>query len=149
MANKEEKPKPTFDNLAEEVQARLKAYGDHNLLEQFAMFMGTAQVLELSLKQLLHHKYNIDFERIENLTLGQVAGKLEKNGLRPDFIQLLKSVVEYRNYITHSLLVDQIMLHELGAGNARFGRRDFEKGIYEVEQLWLIYQWSENHNAWD
>jgi hypothetical protein len=36
----------------------------------------------------------------------------------------------------------------LGAGKARFERRELEKGIYELEQLWLLFEWTEAHGGW-
>jgi hypothetical protein len=77
-----------------------------------------------------------------------VARLLRERGLRPDFIGLLESVVAHRNHIAHSLLASQVMLHSLAAGDARFERRALERGIYELEQLWFLYEWTEEHDAW-
>ena len=112
------------------------------------MFMGLAQTLEISLKQLLHRRYGVELESLENASLGQVKGQLRDRGLRPDFVGLLHSVVGYRNHIAHSLLANQIMLQSLGVGNARFERRELEKGIFELEQLWFLFEWTEEHDAW-
>jgi thiamine phosphate synthase YjbQ (UPF0047 family) len=43
-------------------------------------------------------------------TLGRTTTELEKNGLREDFINLLRSLVEYRNYIAHELLFDDALI---------------------------------------
>jgi hypothetical protein len=77
-----------------------------------------------------------------------VARSLRERGLRPDFIALLDSVVRHRNHIAHSLLVNQEILHTLGAGDARFERRVLERGIYELAQLRYLYEWTEEHDAW-
>ena len=136
------------EQIQTEVKRRLEKYEKLNFFEQFAMFMGVVQVFEISLKQLLHRKYEVAFENIEHATLGQVAGQLRDRGLREDFMVLLDSVVSYRNHIAHSLLANQIMLQSLGSGEARFERRELEKGIYELEQLWFLFEWTEENNAW-
>ena len=130
------------------VHERLKRYDSLNFFEQFAMFMGIAQLLEISLKQLLHRKYAVRFENIERWTLGQVARSLKEHGLRADFTSLLDEVVKHRNHLAHSLLASQMMLESLGAGDARFEIRELQKGIYELEQLWFLYEWTEEQNAW-
>ncbi|WP_447600552.1 hypothetical protein [Nitrospira sp. Nam80] len=143
-----EEPSLTHKQIQAEVLKRLEKYKKLNFFEQFAMFMGLAQVFEISLKQLLHRRYGVEFEKLERATLGQVTGQLRDRGLRPDFIALLESVVGYRNHIAHSLLANQIMLQSLGAGDARFERRELEKGIFELEQLWFLFEWTEEPNAW-
>ena len=40
------------------------------------------------------------------------------------------------------------MLESLGVGDARFEIRELQKGIYELEQLWFLYEWTEEQNAW-
>lgn len=143
------KPSLTNEDIATEVARRLKRYENFNFFERFAMFMGTAQLVEISLKQLLHRKFEIEFERLERLTLGQVAGQLKHLGIRPDFLGFLESVVHYRNHMAHSILANQIMLHSLGAGDAYFEQHELDKGIYELEQLWFLYEWTEDHDSWN
>jgi hypothetical protein len=46
------------DEIQREVFKRLKKYNKLSFLEQFATFIGSAQILELSLKQLLARRYN-------------------------------------------------------------------------------------------
>lgn len=58
------KPSLTNEDIATEVARRLKRYENFNFFERFAMFMGTAQLVEISLKQLLHRKFEIEFERL-------------------------------------------------------------------------------------
>lgn len=141
-------PSLTADEIQAAVHQRLKRYESLNFFEQFAMFMGIAQVVEISLKQLLHRKYGVEFDSMERSTLGQVARSLKDHGLRADFTSLLDSVVQHRNHIAHSLLANQIMLQSLDAGAARFEIHELQKGIYELEQLWFLYEWTEEHNAW-
>lgn len=139
---------------AEEIQAivfkRVEKYDSLSFLEQFAMFIGKAQVLEMGLKGLLVRKYGFELEQIEKLTLGQTTRQLEKSGLRVDYIALLKAVVEHRNYIAHELLVNNAIINTLLDGESgHFGIRELQHGIYELEQAILLYDWTEEHNAWD
>jgi len=135
--------------IADAVQQRLQKYEDLTVLEQFGMFMGTAQLLEAGLKQLLVRRYKYDLERIERWTLGRTVRELKARGLRSDLIRLWESVVEYRNYIAHELLLNDAMLRSiLGGDSGKFELRHLEKGIYELEQLVLLYDWCEAHNAW-
>jgi hypothetical protein len=146
--NEADPPSLSAEEIQSDVTKRLKKYEGLNLFEQFAMFMGVAQVFELNLKKFMHQRYGIDFDRLDRTTLGQVARSLRDRGLRPDFLKLLDSVVEYRNHIAHSLLVNQFILTELGAEEARFERRELEKGIYELEQLFFLFEWTQENNAW-
>lgn len=139
---------------AQEIQAivfkRVKKYDSLSFLEQYAMFMGKAQVLEMGLKSLLVRKYSFEPEQIEKLTLGQTTRELEKYGLRADYIALLKRVVEHRNYIAHELLVNNAILNSLLDGESgNLGAREFQHGIYALEQAIFLYDWTEEHNAWD
>jgi len=61
---------------------------------------------------------------------------------------LLDSVVEYRNHVAHELLASQFILTSLGASEARFETRILDRATYELEQLWFLYEWTEQHNAW-
>ena len=74
-------PSLTADEIAAETSSRLKRYDGLNFFEQYAMFMGVAQLLEISLKQLLNRKFGVPFESIERSTLGQVARLLKERGL--------------------------------------------------------------------
>ena len=129
---------------------RLKKYAKLNFVENFAMFMGVAQLLEFSLKGLLHRKYGIDRDSIQRWNLGRTARVLKERGLRADFCALLDSVVRYRNYIAHDLLTNEAMLRSLLCGDAaRFEIRHLEKATYELEQLMFLYEWTDEHEAWD
>ncbi|MDH3692106.1 MAG: hypothetical protein OEU36_21935, partial [Gammaproteobacteria bacterium] len=81
------------DEIAAAVQEKLQEYERLSPLEQYAMFMGKAQILELGLKGLLARRYNVPPEEMENWTLGRVKNELEQRELRPDFISYLQGVV--------------------------------------------------------
>lgn len=143
-------PSLTTDEIRSGVGERLARYENLNLLEQYAMFMGTAQILEYSLKGLLHCKYAVDRESMERWTLGRTKEALQKQGLRGDFIALLNSVIGYRNHIAHEFLANEIALRSLLGGDAgRLEVRQLHKGIYELEQLMFLHNWCEAHDAWD
>jgi hypothetical protein len=131
------------------VRQRLLKYEDKSLLERFALFMGTAQVLELSLKALLHRKYLVPFENSELWTLGRTARELKERGLRGDFCILLNSVVAYRNYVAHELLANEALRRSiLRTPNCGREPKELSKAIYELEQLALLHDWCEEHEAW-
>ena len=111
--------------------------------------MGVAQILELGLKSLLVRLYSYDIKAVSEWPLGKAKSELKQHGLRPDFISLLEGVVEYRNYIAHEFLVnDAILKCILASDSGGLDLGNLEKGIYELEQVMLLYDWCEEHNAW-
>jgi hypothetical protein len=127
---------------------RLKPYDKLNVLEQFAMFIGKAQLFELALKQLLARRYDYEFDDMERWTLGRTVRELKECGLRKDFVVLLESFVERRNFIAHELLASKALFTALSGTTARFVTRPLEHGIYELEQVMFLHDWCEKHNAW-
>ena len=150
MTEKQDGPQMDADEIKKQVGKRLEKYKKLNFLEQYAMFMGTAQVLEFGLKKLLCRKYGYDLEKLERWTLGSTKNALQQCGLRTDFILLLKSVVKYRNHMAHELLVNDAMLKAiLGGDSGTLETRELSKGIYELEQLVFLHDLCEEHDAWD
>lgn len=144
------KPKAlTGKDIHRAVFKRVAHYDNLNFLEQFAMFMGKAQLFEIALKQLLARRYDYEFDQIERWTLGRTARELKERGLRKDFIDLLWSVVEHRNFIAHELLASEAFVTALTGKTARFVRRPLVHGIYELEQIMFLHDWCEKHNAWE
>jgi heme-degrading monooxygenase HmoA len=76
---------------------------------------------------------------MEKWPLGTTAKELKKFGLRQDFIFLLESVVQYRNYIAHELLVNDAIIKAAVGKSGRLERRHLEKGIFELEQLMVFH----------
>lgn len=138
----------TVKDIQQAVSKRLVHYDKLNLLEQFAMFMGKAQLLELAMKQLLARRYDYEFDDIERWTLGRTARELKQYGLRKDFVALLESVVKHRNFIAHELLASKALVTALTGTTARFVTRPLEHGIYELEQIMFLHDWCEKRNAW-
>lgn len=137
------------EEIREWVANRLEKYKSMNTLEGFAMFMGMAQVLELRLKQLFSAQTNSDLEDSEKWTMGKTITALAKNNLRPDLIELLRSVCEYRNYIAHEYLANVVMLHDLLGGNiGRLEQKYFDQAVYKLEQVTVLFDWCEENHAW-
>lgn len=144
----ENDPSLSGEEIQKQVQEKLEAYKDLSVLGQYAMFMGKAQILEFGLKGLLTRKYEVPSESMEKWTLGRVKNELEQLGLRPDFIKLLKRVVDYRNYIAHEFLVSNAITQSLASFSERKLYGDFFRAIYELEQIIILYDWCEEHNGW-
>jgi hypothetical protein len=154
MTDKMDTPEMNREEIREGVNKRLKKYENLSFFEQYAMFMGVAQVLEFGLKKLLETKFDYNLEEMETWTLGRTRAELQKNGLREDFLTLLKSVVDYRNYIAHEILANESLMNGLLAelqieGRFTKNHRILTKAIYELEQISLFFDWTNENNAWD
>ena len=145
----EDNPLLSAEEINNAVEKKIEGYEGLSFLEQYAMFMGKTQILEFGLKGLLARKYAVPFESMEKWTLGRVKNELSKKGLRPDFIAYLDSVVDYRNYIAHELLVNNAITMSLANFSNRKLYGDFFRALYELEHIIILYDWSEKHNAWD
>lgn len=136
------------------IEKGLKKYKNLGFLEEYAMFMGVAQLLELGLKNLLVHKFNYYPEELEWKSLGQTKKELKKVKLRPDFLKLLESVVDKRNYIAHEILANRGLYLAI-AGDKMPKKyydkeyRTLRKAIYELEQLVFVFDWTNQNNGWD
>lgn len=78
------------DELRNRIFEQLVPFDKMSFLERYAMFMGKSQIIEMGMKRLLRDRYGIQGTTLEKLTLGQVITQLEGNGLRNDFIEILK-----------------------------------------------------------
>ena len=142
-------PSLSGEEIKELVHKKLRAYEDFSVLEQYAMFMGKAQILEFGLKGLLTRKYGIPTESMERWTLGRVKNELKQKGLRADFIAFLDSVVDHRNYIAHEFLVNNAITKSIANFSDRKLYGDLFRAIYELEQIIILYDWCEEHNGWE
>lgn len=138
----------TQDQIKEMVSARLTEYEDMSPLEQYAMFMGKAQVLEFGLKGLLHRRYNVPLDSMERWTLGKTKEELKSKGLRADFIAYLELVVQHRNDMAHAFLLDLAITRSLAAFSDRKLFGDLFRASYELEQVMIFYDWCEENNGW-
>lgn len=132
------------------VERRLEKYKGRNLLERFAMFMGMAQLLEITLKGLIARSYGVEIESMERWTPGRVSSEVKQREFRQEFTTLLDSVVGYRNHIAHDSLANEFMLRErIGGKETRCEQKHLDRGIYELEQLLFLYQWTDERGGWD
>ena len=136
-------------NVIELAFERLAKQGDLSFLEQYAMYMGKAQILEMGLKGVLIRKFNYEEETIDKWTLGRIANELKENNIREEFTAFLDGVVEYRNYVAHEILADDALIKSLtnGKGMTKPSRL-LSKAAIELEQLMIMYDLCQEHDAW-
>lgn len=136
------------EDIKELVQAKLEEYKELSVLEQYAMFMGKAQILEFGLKGLLSRMYGVPSDSMERWTLGRTKNELRDKGLRPDFISYLESVVNYRNDMAHEFLLNNAITQSMANFSECELYGDLFRAIYELEQIIILYDWCEENNGW-
>lgn len=136
------------EQIKAEVFAKLDQYKDRSALEQYAIFMGKAQILEFGLKGLLARKFNVSHEEMERWTLGKAKNVLRDRGVRPDFIRLLESVVGHRNNMAHEFLVNTEITRSLANFSDRMLYGDLFRALYELEQIIILHDWCEINDGW-
>lgn len=136
------------EQIKEEVLAKLDQYKDRSVLEQYAIFMGKAQILEFGLKGLLARKFNVPNEEMERWTLGRTKNELRDRGLRPDFIGFLESVVAHRNNMAHEFLVNTEITRSIANFSDRKLYGDLFRALYELEQIIILHDWCEENDGW-
>ena len=149
MSDEQSGDEPLLENLSALTMEKVQQYESMDLLQQFAMFMGKAQILEIVLKNVLARKYGHDLEKMERWTLGRIRVELTKCGVRPDFLGFLQSLTELRNFVAHELLAAEMLLHDAVGETGRLNVKHLHKAIFELEQLLLIVEWQEQNDAWD
>lgn len=146
---KKDEPHLDGDEIRAKVRKKMEKYDDRSFLENVAMYLGVAQILELGLKNLLVRKYDYEFDDLEKFTLGRTKNELERCGLRDDYLALVESVVESRNYIAHEMLANDALVKSIVGDSGTKEQRILWKAIYELEQAVFLYDWCEEHEAWD
>lgn len=144
----------TAEDIQRETAARTEKYKTLNFFENYAMYMGIAQLLEICLKRLLIERHGFTIEETEKWTLGKTCSELKRKEVREDFTSLLDSVVKSRNYIAHELLANEFTIHEILKDNIpedHYSRnfRALHKAIIELEQLNFLFEWTEENNGWN
>lgn len=139
----------TAKALERKVMKNFKSYDDMNFLECYAMFMGKAQLVEFGLKRLLIDQRGYTYEEVDTKTLGWTIKELVKNNLRPDFAAPLESLLNYRNNLAHSFLVDRALVRSLLNGK-EFTRphRELSKALYVVEQVIAVHDFLTDGSFW-
>lgn len=136
------------DQIKKDVFEKLAQYKDRSVLEQYAIFMGKAQILEFGLKGLLARKFNVPLEDMELWTLGRTRTELRQRGLRSDFIRFLDSVVDHRNNVAHEFLVNTEIIRSIANFSERKLYGDLFRALYEIEQVIILHDWCEENNGW-
>ncbi|OJY84720.1 MAG: hypothetical protein BGP23_02430 [Lysobacterales bacterium 66-474] len=136
------------EEIQAQVFAKLDDYKDKSMLEQYAMFMGKAQLLEFALKGLLTRKYNVPPDDMERWTLGKTKNELKDRGLRVDFVSLLESLVGHRNNMAHEFLANNAITRSIANFSERKLYGDLFRAVYELEQIIILYDWCEEHDGW-
>jgi len=113
------------------------------------MFMGKAQIVEMGMKRLLRDRYGVEETALEKLTLGQAVTQLEAEGLRKDFIELLKTLVTYRNDLAHDFLrVDATGKSLVGPEFEHLSEKQLRYALYSVEEVIQVHDHLEEHGLW-
>ena len=136
------------DQIKKDVFEKLAQYKDRSVLEQYAIFMGKAQILEFGLKGLLARKFNVPLEDMELWTLGRTKNELRQRGLRPDFVGFLDSVVDHRNNMAHEFLVNTEIARSIANFSERKLNGDLFRALYEIEQIIILHDWCEENDGW-
>lgn len=136
------------EQIQAKVLAKLDESKDRTVLEQYAIFMGKAQILEFALKGLLTRRFNVPSEDMERWTLGKTKSELRVRGLRPDFIELLGGVVNHRNNMAHEFLANNAITQSIANFSDIMLYGDLFRALYELEQIIILYDWCENNDGW-
>lgn len=134
--------------IQQKVFQKVEEYQDKSVLEQYALFMGKAQLLEFYLKNLLFRLFDVPIKETEKWTLGKTKNELKSKGLRPDFIEYLSSVVNYRNHMAHEFLANDAMIQSFANFSEHKRFSGLYKSIYELEQLIVLCDWCEDNQGW-
>jgi hypothetical protein len=71
--------------------------------------------------------------------LGRVKKELRDKGLHPDFIALIKSIVEHRNYIAHEFLANNAMTQSMANFSDRKLYGDLFRATFKLEPIIILY----------
>jgi len=139
----------TARKLNNELSKRLKSYNRLNMLESYALFMGKSQLVELALKGLLEQDWGYSEEKLEKFTLGQTIGLLREHKLRPDFLNLLEELLEYRNRFAHEFLANQAIIGSLLKGETFFSStQELGKALYVADAVTIVYDFLRKGKLW-
>jgi len=137
-------------NPSEIALKNLEKYKDYSLLENYALYMGKCQILELGLTNLLVENSEYDYDQVGSWTMGRLTNELERIGLREDYIKWLKLIIDKRNHITHEFLANRIITMELTDGKGFHSDESYlSKAAFELEQALIIFtHMQENNGIW-
>lgn len=125
----------------------LKKYNNLDTLEQYALYMGMAQILEAKIKVILASQFNQSAKTIEQLPLGKTIPLLKKQGVRDDLIILLDEIRSDRNTMAHEFLANLLISTDLGFDPESKIVRELSKYICNLEKVILFWDWCIKNNA--
>ncbi len=130
----------TQNRVLKTVTKRLEPLAKLSFLEQYSVFMGKVQIIEMALKQRLVNKYGYSDSRVQKWTLGTTITELEKNGLRKDFVILVRELLEFRNYFSHDFLADHALMNSLaGLQAGRLSAKQLRHALFKVEEVICVH----------
>ena len=135
-------------NPAQIAFKRLKKYNKNSLLENYALYMGKCQILELGLANLLVDNSEYEHDQVENWSMGRIVNELERIRLREDFIAMLGPIIQSRNHIAHEFLANRVITMELTGGIGFHSDVSFlSKAAFELEQALIIFAHMQEKNG--
>ena len=127
------------NTLSKKVFKNLIKIDKLGFLEQYAVFMGKTQLVELEMKGLLIRKYGYNEDKIIKFTLGRTIIELKKSGLRKDFVKLLEGLLDYRNDLAHEFLGITAYLESIRKGAGRLQHKQLRYALFAVEEIIIVY----------
>jgi hypothetical protein len=129
------------------VTKRLLALEKLSFLELYSVFIGKAQIVEMALKRRLVDQYDYSESKISRWTLGTTITELEKNGLRPDFVALLRELLEFRNYLAHEFLADHALMNSVaGLRAGTLSMKPLRHALFKVEEVIVVHDFLAENN---
>ena len=136
-------------DILEAIGPNLKRYNNLSWLEQFAMYIGKAQLLEMGLKNLLANKFAVESDSMEKWTMGRILSELKKRGCRDDFLEFLKIVVDDRNHIAHEYLANNALVCSiLKVESAHLTQKALINPVVHLEQTIFLFDWTNEYGEW-
>ena len=135
-------------HIKAEVLAKLDHYKGRSVLEQCAIFLRKAQVLELGHNRLLAGKFNVSHEEMESRTLGKTKNERRDRGLLPGFIGILESVVAHGNNMAHGFVVSTKITRSIANFSDRRLYGGLFRALYKMEQIIILHDWCAENDGW-
>jgi len=131
----------TYKRLLNKIGNSLKRMDGLNFLESYAVFMGRAQLVEFALKKILIKRYRYGSRRLERMTLGGAISELERLGLRPDFVSLLRELNEHRIEMAHEFLNDHMHLSAIDRMFGPVSLKPLRHALWKVQEAIHVFDY--------
>ncbi len=129
----------TPDELWKKIDKSMKRYSKFHFLENYAVFMGKAQLVELGLKKILDRRYRYGKRTLERMTLGHSIAELERLGMRKDFVWQLRQLNKQRIKMAHEFLTDFLHVVSLDRRFGRLSLRPLNHALWRVEETIHVF----------